>query len=133
MDGHVLQHAQLLIEVPVDAQKSYLENLQVQAHIFNTRNVPTKSFWKKIQINTDLKRVYLMKSIHRQLGEHISPSVQKCTKCFGTNSLVLSCCQGNRTQTTDISCLGMVECDQRICIKEYNPRCSRDMRSAKPI
>ena len=56
----ILQHAQLLIEVPADVQKSYLENLQVQAHIFNTRNVPTKSFWKKIT-NTDLKRIYLMK------------------------------------------------------------------------
>ena len=26
----ILQHAPLLIEVPVDVQKSYLENLQVQ-------------------------------------------------------------------------------------------------------
>ena len=47
----ILQHAQLLTEVPVDVKKSYLENLQVQAHIFNTRNACQQNhFGKKLQI-----------------------------------------------------------------------------------
>ena len=47
----ILQHAQLLTEVPADVQKSYPENLQVQAHISNTRNVCQQNhFGKKLQI-----------------------------------------------------------------------------------
>ena len=50
----ILQHAQLLIEVPVDVKKSYLENLHVQAHISNTRNVCQQNHFGKKISNTDL-------------------------------------------------------------------------------
>ena len=117
----ILQHAQLLTEVPVDVQKSYLENLQAQAHIFNPRNVPTKSFWKKIT-NTNLKMIYLIKSIHRQLGEHNFTLRTKVHQMFWQKFpcpiVVVKC---NHTQTTDIRTVRSVwylGCAQRICIKE---------------